>query len=80
MVAVTYGVSRIPAKKAAERAQVAAPRKSFFARFMDALVESRLRQVHREIAKHAHLLPYSLDRRGKRVSKSGIDEMPSGGW
>jgi hypothetical protein len=35
MVAVTYGVTRVPAAKAAERV-LAAPRKSFFARFMDA--------------------------------------------
>jgi len=57
MVAVTYGVARLPAAKAAKRAQAPAPRKNFFARFMDALVESRLQQVHREIARHAHLLP-----------------------
>jgi hypothetical protein len=57
MVAVTYGVTRVPATRAAGRAQADAPRKNFFARFMDALVESRLQQVHREIARHAHLLP-----------------------
>ena len=46
MVAVTYGVTRVPAAKAAERV-LATPRKSFFVRFMDALVESRLQAVHR---------------------------------
>ena len=51
MVAVTYGVTRVPATKAAERAKAAAPRKSLFVRFMDALVESRMQHVHREIAK-----------------------------
>ena len=30
MVAVTYGVARVPADKATERAQAAAPRKSYF--------------------------------------------------
>ncbi len=80
MVAVTYGVARVPAKKAAGRAQGAAPRKNVFARFMDALVESRLRQVHREIARHAHLLPYTLDERGNRLVKTSRDEMPLGGW
>ena len=53
MVAVTYGVTRLPTAKAIERAKAAAPRKSFFVRFMDALVASRMKQVHREIARHA---------------------------
>ena len=57
MVAVTYGVTRVPATKAAGRAKTAAQRKNLLTRFMDALVESRLQQVHREIARHAHLLP-----------------------
>ena len=35
---------------------LAEPRKGFFARFMEALSESRRRQADREIAKHAHLL------------------------
>ena len=32
------------------------PRKGFFVRFMEALMESRRLQARREIAKHAHLL------------------------
>jgi hypothetical protein len=79
MVAVTYGVTRLPGAKAAERAKAAAPRKSFFARLADAFAESRMRQVHREIAKHARLLPYTLDERGNRLIQSGIDKMPFGG-
>ncbi|HET7382806.1 MAG TPA: hypothetical protein VFJ59_09500 [Pseudolabrys sp.] len=79
MVAVTYGVARVPANKTAERTQAAAPRKSFFARFMDGLVESRLQHVQREIARHAHLLPRTFDEKGKRLIKPNIDEMPFGG-
>jgi hypothetical protein len=78
MVAVTYGVTGAPAVKAAERAQGAAPRKNRFARFMDALVASRMQHVHREIAKHAHLLPYTVDERGNRLI-NGVDKMPFGG-
>jgi len=78
MVAVTYGVTRVPVAKAAERAKTAAPRKSVFVRFMDALAASRMKQVHREIAKHAHLLPYTLDERGNRVI-SGIEKLPFSG-
>jgi hypothetical protein len=71
MVAVTYGVTRVPAARAIERVQ-AAPRKSIFVRFMDALVESRLQAVHREIAKHAHLLPRAFDEQGNRLAKTDI--------
>jgi hypothetical protein len=83
MVAVTYGVARVTAGKAepqAKRANRTAPAKSWFARFFDALMESRMRQAHREIAKHAHLLPYSLDERGNRLVKIGAVNMPFGGW
>jgi len=69
MVAVTYGVARVPANKTTERTQAAAPRKSLFARFMDALVESRLQHVQCEIARHAHLLPRTFDEKGKRLVK-----------
>jgi len=79
MVAVTYGVTAVPAAKpaakavkAAERA-LAAPRKSFFVRFMDALVESRLQAVHREIASHAHLLPRQFDEHGNRLVRTDIE-------
>ena len=68
MVAVTYGLARVPANKASERAQAAAPRKSLFARFMDALMESRLQQARREIARHAHMLPRVFDDHGNRLS------------
>jgi len=79
MVAVTYGVTAVPAAKpaakavkAAERA-LAAPRKSFFVRFMAALVESRLQAVHREIARHAHLLPRQFDEHGNRLVRTDIE-------
>ena len=53
MVAVTYGAARVAAGKAepqAKRADTAAPGKSWFARFVDALIESRMQQARREIA------------------------------
>ena len=91
MVAVTYGVSRVRAgktsaktskisKTSAKAADKAPPQQSFFARFFEALVESRLQQAHREIMRHAHLLPYSLDERGNRLVKVGGRDMPFGGW
>jgi len=79
MVAVTYGVARVaaaePVAKAA-RANTAAPGKTWFARFMDALVESRMQQTRRELAAHIQLLPYSLDQRGNRLVKISSSDMP----
>ena len=83
MVAVTYGVSRVPGTKRAakaKRAEQAAPRKSLFARALDALIEARMQQARREIARHIHLMPYSLDERGNRLVKTGSKDMPFGGW
>ncbi len=80
MTAVTYGDARVPAAAAAQTAAKAGPRKPFLARFMDALIEARMRQARREIARHLELLPYTLDERGNRIVKIGKTEMPFGGW
>jgi hypothetical protein len=88
MVAVTYGVSRVRAAKslakasakAVARARKPASGRSVVARFFDALAESRLQQAHREIMRHAHLLPYTLDERGNRLIKVDEKGMPFGRW
>jgi len=53
MVAITYGVDRVPAPKNAERAR--APRQNIIGRLFTALMEARLQQAHREIARRAYL-------------------------
>jgi hypothetical protein len=82
MVAVTYGEARVPARKLikAGRAENASPSRSFFASLMDAIYRSRMRQARREIVRHIHLLPYTLDERGDRIVRSGAKDMPFGGW
>jgi hypothetical protein len=84
MVAVTYAVSRVVAPGKARAAGASqdrsAPKKSWLSRLFDAIAEARMQQARREIARHAHLLPYSLDERGNRLVKSSKDEMPFGGW
>jgi hypothetical protein len=79
MVAVTYGVARVPTIKPAE-AQTAAPRKSFFTRLVEALIESRMRKARAEIRKHRHLMPYTFDERTNRLVKIEPGDMPFGGW
>jgi hypothetical protein len=66
MVAITFGVARV-ASLPAKAAAMTTPHKSLFVRFIDALVESRMQQAHREIVRHAHLLPRAKD-------------TPFGGW
>jgi hypothetical protein len=82
MVAVTYGDARVPARKVAKagRAGKTAPQKNWWARVMDALIESRMQQARREVARHIHLLPYSLDERGNRIVRGSAKDMPFGGW
>jgi hypothetical protein len=55
-----------------------APRKGWFARFMDALIEARTQQARRELRIHTGLLPYTLDERGNRLVKTGVNAMPFG--
>jgi hypothetical protein len=56
MVAATDGVARKFATYVDEPVPAAEPRKGFFVRFMEALMEARRRQARREIAKRARLL------------------------
>ncbi|HSL78217.1 MAG TPA: hypothetical protein VK877_01030 [Pseudolabrys sp.] len=55
MVAVTYGVARVPTPKNAERARAAGPRQNIVGRLFTAVMEARLQQAYREIAKRGYL-------------------------
>ena len=72
MSAVTYGESYAPSAKEA------APRKSWFARFMDHVIEARMAQAAREVELHLGYLPEELRRRHRRMVKTGQLEMPFG--
>jgi hypothetical protein len=83
MIAVTYGLARVPAVKAApkaERAETNVPRESWFVRFFNAMAEARMAQARREIRMHTRLLPYTLDARGNRLVQTKSGDMPFGGW
>jgi hypothetical protein len=79
MVAVTYGVTRVPAAEATERPRVAASHKNIFTRFIEAMMQSRLQQARREIARHAHLLSHARDARGNLLIDFNLDEILPGG-
>lgn len=60
MVALTYGdtrVSGVDTKTATTNVTTAAPAKSWFARFLTAMMESRMRQAEREVRLYARLSP-----------------------
>ena len=56
MNAVTYGVARTRTATIGSKSTKAKPYITFFARFMDALMETRRREASRVIENHAHLL------------------------
>ena len=63
MVAVTYGSVRPATTAAATKAQ---PKTNFFSRLIAAMMEARLRQAHREIELHQHLIDGWKDERTAR--------------
>ena len=64
MTAVTHDL-RIAAATRPSKTRTPA-KKGFFARVLDAMVESRMRQVEREIRMYSHLVPVN------RLAKAGI--------
>lgn len=82
MVAVTFGIGRVPTVEAASKAgpTETAPRKSWYARAFDALIEARMEQARREIRMYTTLMPYTFDERGNRLVKTDSDNLPFGGW
>jgi hypothetical protein len=80
MVSVAYDTVRVPTAGAPAQAEATAPRKRWYARLMDALIEARMEQARREVARYMHFMPYVLDERGNRIVRTGARNMPFGGW
>ncbi len=57
MSAVTFGGAGTPAAAAGESTSFGSRRSSFFARFFEALKETRRREARRVIETYTHLLP-----------------------
>jgi hypothetical protein len=87
MVALTYGDTRVSGvetktatKTATTNATTAAPGKSWFARFVDAMMESRMRQAEREVRLYARLLPPPHVEQGELPFQDVTKDSPRGGW
>ena len=51
-------------------------RRSWFARFIAALHDSRMRSARAEIARHRHLLPDEFELVGNRLTARSEDQLP----
>ena len=51
-------------------------RRSWFARFIAALHDSRMRTARAEIARHRHLLPADFELVGNRLNARNEDQLP----
>jgi hypothetical protein len=68
MATVTYG-SALPA--------TASPaRKSLWTRFVDAMIESRLRKAEKEIRRYRHLLPDAFERAAHDLGPGSEGQLP----
>lgn len=75
MNALTYDLRTAAAT--AKTADTAAPKKGFWARAFDAMVESRMRQAERELRLHSHLIPAdALAANGIKVTYKDADKLP----
>ena len=69
MVAVTYGIARVPTSPHTPAVTVAASGKSAVARFFNAMLEARRRAAEREIARYAYLLDGKIDAGGNPLKE-----------
>ena len=84
MVALTYGDVRVSGvdtapKEATKKVAAAAPRKAWYLRLFDAMIEARMQQAQREIRLYTRMMPYTVDESGNRQLKSDMNT-PAGGW
>ncbi len=82
MVALTYGDARIGTVDSApitKTAAPAAPRKAWYVRLFDAMIEARMKQAQREIRMYTGLMVHTVDEHGNRVLNSDM-KTPVGGW
>ena len=85
MVALTYGDTRVSgvetktATKSPTKTETA-PRKTWFARVLNAMMESRMRQAEREVRLYARLLPPAYDAPADLPFQSVSKDAPRGGW
>ena len=55
-------------------------RHSWWARFMAAVYESRMRSARAELARHRHLLPDELEHAGDALDARSEDQLPFRRW
>jgi hypothetical protein len=71
MATITYGTA-IPATAAPAKPA----RKNLWTRFVDALIESRMRKAEEEIRRYHHLMPDEFERAAYRLGPRSEDQLP----
>ena len=83
MVALTYGDTRVAdagtAPKEAAKTVATAPRKAWYVRLFEAMMEARMQQANREIRLYTRMSSTAIDDKGQRVAKTSTNS-PVGGW
>jgi hypothetical protein len=83
MVALTYGEAHVAdagaAPKVAAKTVATAPRKAWYVRFFEAMMEARMQQAYREIRLHSRLTPYTAYDKTHPATKTDANS-PVGGW
>ncbi len=65
-----------PAYGTLRRAEAPAKRRGPLQRFLDRMVEARMRKAEEFIKQHSHLLPRELDEAGWRITARSEDSLP----
>jgi hypothetical protein len=60
----------------ASAAAAEAPRKGFWARMFDRMVEAQTKRARREIELYSHLIPRELEQAGWKISDRSEDSLP----
>jgi hypothetical protein len=66
---MTYTHSAVTPHEFADRRPAAQPKRNWFRRFIDALVEANMRRVEREYGRYAHLGATLTDETERRIER-----------
>jgi hypothetical protein len=77
MSTITSTITSVsPACGALRSGEAAAQRRGLLQRFLDRMVEARMRKADEFIRQHRHLIPRELDEAGWKVTEYSEDSLP----
>jgi hypothetical protein len=76
MSSVTYSAMPAAAGKSAVKTAAKSGRPGFWRRWLDRMVEARMRQAMEEVRRHGVILPRQLDKPEWKTTKRSEDSLP----